>query len=265
MKQVKQFKIRCSAIGHIMTEPKGAITEKQLDEIKVLQLKENPTDKQLDRLKELCDKRDNPELSATTKGYCEDWLKSQIFNRKLEFTSKYTEKGLIMEDDAIDFVAKQLNLGMLFKNEQRFEDNYMTGETDIQIKDFVFDIKNSWSWETFPLFEKYIPNQLYYWQLQGYMNLTNRKQSKLIYVLSNTPQHLIEREAKNYCFYNGYGDLDMEIYNEFHRKLTYDDIPAKLKLKIFEINRNEQDIDRIKNRVIECRKYIDELIKNISI
>jgi hypothetical protein len=96
------------------------------------------------------------------------------------------------------------------------------------------------------------------------MNLTDKKHAKLIYCLSDTPQHLIEREARNYCYYNGYGDFEMDIYNDFHKKLTYNDVPNNLKIKIFEIDRNDKDIQLIKDRVIECRRYIEELKKELS-
>lgn len=225
-----QFKIRCSAAGHIVTEPKLKVD------------------------------KEAGNLSATAKGYCEDWLKGKLYNRQLEFTNKYTEKGLIMEDSAIDFIAEQLGVGLLFKDEQHLENDYLVGHMDISLPDFVFDVKNSWSWETFPLFEKEIPNMLYYWQLQGYMSLANKKAAKLIYVLSDTPQHLIEREARNYCFYNGYGDMDMEIYNQFYKKLTYQDVPAKLKIKVYDIPRDDDAIAFLNNQVLKCRNYINQLI-----
>lgn len=259
---MKQFKIRCSAIGKIMTEPKGAITEKQLIELDELQQKEKPTDKQIERLKELIDKRDNPELSATCKAYCEDWFKSQIYNRRIEFTSKYTDKGIIMEDESIDFLSKHLGIGMLFKNTEYLEDEFMTGECDIEIPkniDLICDVKNSWSWETFPLLDVEIPNSDYEWQGQGYMNLWKKTNYKLCYILSNTPVHLIEREARNYCFYNGYESMDMEIYNEFYRKLTYEDIPDEYKIKIFDFKRDDLRIESVKKRVIQCREYIKTL------
>lgn len=261
---MKVFKIRCSAIGKIMTENRNNITDKQLIQIDELQKKDKLTEKQKELLDILIYKRYNPELSQTTKSYCEDWLKSQIYKRKLEFTCKYTEKGLIMEDESLDFISKKLGIGLLFKNESRVEDDFMTGEMDIDIPNLIIDVKNSWSWETFPLFEKEIPNMDYFWQLQGYMNLTNKSKAKLIYVLSDTPQHLIEREARNYCFYNGYGDLDMEIYNEFHRKLTYNDVEDKYKIKIFDIDCDDKAIESIKKRVLECRKYIEQLKSNLS-
>ena len=97
----------------------------------------NPTEKQTQRINDLIYKRDNPELSETVKSYCEDWLKSQLYNRKLEFTSKYTEKGLIVEDNSIDFISEKLGLGLLFKNEKYYENDYLTGTDDIEIPDLV--------------------------------------------------------------------------------------------------------------------------------
>lgn len=260
-----QFKIRCSAIGIIMTDHKNKITSNQLKEIDQLCKKDKLTEKQQLRLGDLIYKRDNMELSQTTKSYCEDWLKSKIYNRKLEFTSKYTDKGIIMEDESIDFLSEKLGLGMLFKNEKYYENDYMIGTDDIEIPDLIIDTKNSWSWETFPYFDKKIPNSNYEWQLQGYMELTGKRKAKLIYVLSNTPQHLIEREARNYCYYNGYDQMDMEIYNKFHEKLTYDDLPDELKIKIYNIDYDPEMIKKIKLRVNECREYINLLIKENNI
>lgn len=227
------FKIRCSAIGHIMTEPK---------------LKAD---------------KEAGNLGRTAKGYCEDWLKGQLYNRKLEFTSKYTDKGIIMEDAAIDFISDQLGIGLLFKDDQYLENDYMNGHMDISLPDCVIDVKNSWSWETFPLFSKGIPNDNYYWQLQGYMELSGKTKAKLIYVLSDTPVHLIEREARNYCFYNGYGEMDLEIYNEFYKKLTYADVDNKLKIKIFEFEKDADAIAKIKSQVEKCRNYIEILKSNL--
>jgi len=51
----------------------------------------------------------------------------------------------------------------------------------------------------------------------------------------------------------------MDILDNFTAKMTYTDIDDKLKYKVFDIQRNQKDIDLIKVRVNECRKFIDEL------
>jgi hypothetical protein len=194
-------------------------------------------------------------LGKTGEGYCEDWLKEQIYSRKKDFSSKYTEKGLIMEDEAIDMVANYLNLGLLFKNEQYFESEYMTGTPDVILPEYLIDIKCSWDCFTFPLFDVEVPAN-YYWQAQVYMALTNRKSYKLIYVLTDTPLNLIEKEAYWWCKSNGYEELDQDVYKRFVDKMTYPNIPMDKKIKVFEIQRNDSDIEKIIGRVKECREYI---------
>ena len=229
---MKEFKIRASAIGQIMAEPK---------------LK---ADKEAGLLGE------------TAKTYCETWVKEQLYNRRKEFTSKQTEKGNIMEDNSIDFIANQLGLGMLLKNEQYYSNEFMTGTPDVVLPKLIIDVKNSWDCFTFPLFETDIPNKVYYWQAQGYLNLTGRDDYKLIYVLSDTPDHLITREAYFYAKNNGYDEVTTEMFNEFSDKMTYSDIPDHLKIKVFNISRNDSDIERIKQQVIKCRNYIETLKVN---
>lgn len=218
-----KFKIRCSAIGKIMTKTFG----------------------------------------QTAKSYCETWLKEQLYSRKKEFKSKYTDKGQIMEDDSLDFIADMLGYGMLLKNEKEFSNAFMTGTPDVILPGLVIDVKNSWDNFTFPLFETEIPNKDYYWQAQGYMALTGIDKYKLIYVLSDTPENLIVSEAKKYIYNNGIDDFDTDIYEGFKEKMTYDDIPDKLKIRVFDIDKNDADIELINDRVMECGRYIDSLLKTI--
>ena len=96
---MKEFKIRCSAIGQIMGKLKNALTDKQVEEIKRLESKIYSkgiiTDIQSDRLLELNLKRDKqPELPETAKSYCQQWLKEQVYGRRKELSSKCIEKGI---------------------------------------------------------------------------------------------------------------------------------------------------------------------------
>jgi hypothetical protein len=198
-------------------------------------------------------------LGKTGETYVENWLKEQIYNRKKEFSNKYTEKGNIMEDESIDFVAKYLDLGMLIKNERQFENDFFIGTPDIITKDYIIDVKNSWDCFTFPLFEQDLPNKEYYYQGQVYMSLTGISKYKVIYTLMDTPEHLIEKEAYFYCKNNGYDELDEDVYNSFKEKMTYKNIDNSLKIKVFEFEKNNDVIDLIKNRVIDCRNYLSKL------
>jgi hypothetical protein len=198
-------------------------------------------------------------LGKTGENYCENWVKEQLYKRRKEFGNKYTEKGLIMEDTSIDFVADELGYGFLAKNEKFLENDFFTGTPDIILNDHVIDVKNSWDCFTFPLFDKELPNKDYFYQAQVYLALTGLSKYKVIYTLTDTPMHLIEKEAYFYCKNNGYDELEPEILDEFIEKMTYSDIPNSLKIKVFEIEKCEETIDKLKNRVIECRNYIKSI------
>ena len=210
-------------------------------------------------------KRDNPQLPQTAKSYCDNWIKEQIFNRKAEFSSKYTEKGNIVEDNSLDYIAEQLDFGMLFKNDEYFEDEYKTGTPDVILPKLIIDAKNPWSWETFPVLETEIPNSDYFYQGQVYMSLTTRRAYKLIYVLSDTPDHLIVKEALWYCRNNGYEELQEDVLKDFHSKMTYGDVDDKYKIKVFDIEYDPKAVQDINWRVKACRKYIVEKIKELKL
>lgn len=252
------FKIRPSAAGKIMTGNIG-LTEKQQDKYLLLLDKEKRTDNQEKELQLLIDKKFNPEIPQTLKSYCEQWYKEKIYNKKYEFSSKYTEKGLIQEDENIDIIADYLNKGMLIKNDKTFENDFIIGTPDIILPNEIIDLKSSWDCFTFPLFDDEIPNMDYYWQLQSYMDLTGKEKARLIYVLGNTPMHIIEREAYFYCKNNGYDELDMDILKSFVDKMTYSNIDLKYRIKEYNILRNDSDIKLIHERVDLCREYIKTL------
>lgn len=218
---MKQFKIRCSAIVQIMTNPRA--------------------------------KKDVEAglLSATTKTYCQDWYKEQLYKRRKTFTNKYVQKGLVVEDNSLDFVAEQLGYGMLIKNEEFFQNDFLTGTPDAILPDHLIDVKNSWDCFTFPLFEDKVDKN-YFYQAQGYMELTGRESYKLIYTLMDTPEYLIEKEFT----YNNFYDKD---YDEFKADYIYDNIDAKHRIKVFEIARDEEVIEAIKLRVAQCQDYINSL------
>ncbi|NIV12867.1 MAG: hypothetical protein GWN62_16780 [Aliifodinibius sp.] len=224
---MKQFKIRCSAIGKIMTNGRGSNT-----------------------------------MGKTAQSYCQNWLKEQIYNREKEFTSKQTDKGNINEDEAIDFAADWFGWGLVFKNETRFEDDYKNGTPDLVLADLVPDIKCSWDWSTFPLFDSDLPNKDYWWQLQGYMDLTGKKRAKVVYVLTDTPDHLIQREAVYYARNNGYDPDDFDIYEMFRDKMTYPDTPKRFKIRSFDVEYDADAVKSIHERVELCRDYIAELEKS---
>lgn len=236
---MKQFKCRASAIGNIVTMPRSK------------------KDKEAGK------------LSKTAESYVQAWLKEQpeFYGRRKEFYSKYTYKGNAVEDESIDFAAEMLGYPLLFKNEDSYENDYITGTPDVIVADCVLDLKNSWNQSTFPIFETGVPSSDYWWQGQGYMWLTGRKHYKLVYTLTDTPVEQIASEARKYCYAN-YLDLDTyfsEVYEEMEYKMTYSDVAPELKIKVFEFPFNQAAIDTITERVQAARNYIQNLLDENTI
>ena len=218
------FKIRCSSIGHIMAYP------------------------------------DKDVLPKGAETHLKNWSKSKLYSRTKDISSKYLTKGNEVEEQAIDLLAEYLGGGFLFKNDKFFEDDHMTGMPDVITSKQVFEIKSPWDWTTFPAFESKVTTVDYWWQCQGYMALTGLDFAQLCYVLCDTPEHQIQREAKSQSWQLGFeGEVSEELYNEVERNMTYSDIPLDQRVKIFDIPRDEKAIQQIRNRVEVCRVYLSEL------
>lgn len=265
---MKQFRIRCSAIGKIMSGSIG-LTETQKAKLSELETRKkgfDSGDKSYKALtanmeKELSDllyKQQNPELPAGAKTYCETWLKQEIYGRRKEFTSKYTDKGDSVEWKALESIGNHLGLEVT-KNDEWMEDGEMHGTPDSVLKEFGIDAKTPWDCFTFPLFEDKLPEDDYYWQAQGYMALSGKPLWKIIFALVDTPEHLIRNEARSWCYKMG-AELSPEIMDEFRDRMTYQNISEEFKIKVFDVPRNDSDIKLIRVRVKMCREYISKII-----
>jgi hypothetical protein len=208
---METFKIRASASGKMLTNARG---------------------------------KSGDNLSKTSQSYVETWLKEQLYQVKNEIRSKYVLKGLVMENDSIDFAAWHFEkLGeskwtFAVKNEVSYEDEYFTGTPDIVFDDEVIDIKTSWDCFTFPLFDDEI-NPDYFAQLQVYMHLTGKRRASLVYVLMNTPD---EFDASGF---------------------DYQGIDSALRVKRISFDYDEQVIKKLHERVILAREYVNQLMNKI--
>jgi len=197
-------------------------------------------------------------LGKTGQSYVENWYKEQLYSRRKSFSSKYTDKGNLTEADCIELVAEVFDLGMLAKNEQTFSNDFMIGTPDIITSDLVIDVKSSWSAFSFPLFDTEVPNKDYALQLQCYMALTGLSKAKLVYCLMDTPDDIVQKEAYYQAERTGV-DFDEDFYNEFKKDYIYSHLPTSLRVKSFDIERNDEVIKLICDRVKECRTYLETI------
>lgn len=193
-------------------------------------------------------------LSKTAKSYLEQLAKEELLGVRTEFSSKYTDKGNIAEDDSIRLVESVMDLGFLYKNEEYFTNDYLTGTPDVLTSDVLLDVKSSWNVDTFPMFDKTLENKLYYFQLQSYMWLTDRQESYLCYCLVDTPKFIIKAEVRK-LYKPRYSDIKAIIL-----KHKFNADTEKHRVKSFKIERDEEVIEQIKERIEVCREYYNNLI-----
>jgi hypothetical protein len=184
--------------------------------------------------------KDDNKLNAGAITYIETWYSEQMYKDKEEIHSKYLDKGNYCENESIDIIAERLNLGILFKNEQHFENEYMTGTPDMITDDLVLDAKNSWSGKSFLQAITSEIDKDYYAQLQVYMHLTGKKKAILCYTLLDTPE-------------------DVNYGNE----IVYSN-PIDERFYYFEIDYSESFIQKVETRVKLCREYLIEYDNKIK-
>ena len=197
-------------------------------------------------------------LSETTKTYLIEVFIREVYKRKKDITNKYVQKGLGVEEDAITLLS--LIDGVYYqKNETHYQNDFIIGTPDIVLTDSVKDIKSSWDIFTFFASKFAAVNKMYYWQMQGYMWLTDTKYAQLHYCLIDTPETLINDAKRRFLWNAGLlaeNELSEKAFTEIDRNMTYSDIPRIERMHTIDIARNDADIERLQQRIIECREYI---------
>jgi hypothetical protein len=226
---------------------------------------EDDCDKLTQKIKDLELKKDIPMLSDSCKTHLSDIYTVTKYNRIEDIKSKYLEKGLLMEEDAITAYSMLTNT-FHKKNTERKNNGIIEGEMDFEDETFAIDTKVNWSIFQYNRVASRPIKPLYHWQLDGYMWLWNKQKGKLVYVLLNTPEHLIAMEEKRllYDFVGSKEDYE-EACKELRRNHIYDDIPLNERIRTFEVGRSEERIARIEKRVMECRGYLNNFNQYSSV
>ena len=156
------FKIRCSSLSKIMTEPKAK------DEI----------------------------LSVGAKTHVEELAKEFVYQYTKEVSSKEMEKGIIVEQACIELLNEVI-FSSFTNNTERRDNDWITGECDIYAGTRIHDIKAPWSLATFPATVFAGRDKDYEWQGRGYMMLWDCDEFEIDYCLVTTPDELIRYEPEN--------------------------------------------------------------------
>jgi hypothetical protein len=199
-------------------------------------------------------------LSKTCKSYLQELAIEEMYGIKKEFSSRYTDKGIAVERNSIDLIQLVSDYGFMYKNEEHFENDYLTGTPDVNTDNILLDVKSSYDATTFPWFEEEIPNKDYYYQLQGYMALCNKRKSVLAYCLVNTPFQIVEDEVRRAHWKEHLIDESEELRADVEARHNFDHIPPEKRIKTFEVRYDKDVVKAIYERIKECRKYYETLI-----
>ena len=205
-------------------------------------------------------------LSKTAKSHLIEIYIAEKYGRRKDVQTKQMRKGVEVEDDAIALLAQSLGKP-LSKNTERFTNEFITGHPDVldltETGLKVWDVKSSYDLFTFL---GNIPDKLnsqYYWQLQSYMWLTGATESCIAYCLINTPFGIIEQEKKSLLYkMNVISEESPEYVLEAAKlelNMMFDDIDQKERLLLFPVQRNDEDIELIKEKVLKARVFLESI------
>ena len=224
------MKVRCSQIGKIMTNPRTK----------------------------------GERLSLTTKSYILELAIQDKYGIYEEFWSRYTDKGNEVEPESIKLTESVLDVGFIYKNEEQFSNEWVTGKPDVNT-DVLIDVKSSWNAKTF--FEKVVDDELknkdYYYQLQGYMWLTDKQEALLCYCLVDTPLQIVEDEIRREHWKQNLISESSDLREFVEDKHMFGHIPMEKRVKTHVVKRDDEVIEAIKTRIEECREYYNNLIQLI--
>lgn len=297
----KNWKQRCSSLGHILTNLPQPITDEEKVELANLLEecrsgvntngnKTKWTDVKASKVKALQRKeKGEDELSSGIITHLDDVFRAVFWKRRRHLSNKYLEKGLLTEQDILDLASKQ-DGDFYIKNGDRFANEFIDGEWDnYSVK--VRDTKSNYDLKTFDEADlsKLYENQLkgYSWLVKDKYNLDYYPEAELVYGLVNNPLHHITNEITRQFYAHGNPSDDndkwIEVKRQIERNMIFDidlfkrdyphyifenevldfDIPAQFRLKKFQVTTTQEDIDNIKRRVLMCRIYLTQKEINI--
>lgn len=230
------YKFRCHYLGELFTDPRDA------------------------------ELREKGEWSTTAKARLYDIFLQEYYHRDYNTDSNQTIKGTEVESIAIDMYAEKIGRYVV-KNTVRMEDDYITGECDIQFNVLqngkaikkVVDVKSSYELQSFTKNRHEKVNKAYLWQAQGYMRLFEAGLYDLAHCLINTPKWIIDREL-NSVDYNFPAATREGEKARILKNHIFDDIPFNQRIIIRNVPRNESLIESIPERVKRARDFLNELL-----
>lgn len=210
----------------------------------------------------MTDSRTKEPLGETCKKHLlKIWIYEK-YGRDKEEENKYIQKGNMAEEDGITLYSL-VTKTMFVKNTEVFQNDYIIGTPDIIHNNIVRDIKNAWSIFTFYETMVKAMNKDYVYQLNGYRAIIpGCTGAKLVYVLINTPDVLIEQEKSRLRYKMGLIDPEankvyLKACEEIDKNCIFDDIPKEE--RYIENDVELIDMNKVYERIELCRNFLNKL------
>jgi hypothetical protein len=166
---------------------------------------------------------------------------------------KQFRKGVLVEQDAIVMLSG-LDGRMYWKNKTGIKNEFLRGIPDIIEHDKVIDIKSPWDIESFLENLTKELTDAYWWQVQGYLDITKLEIGEISYCLMSHPSDLVDAEVDRLRQVGFDSTVD-----KLRSSLTFDEIaPNERRIK-FVVERDQEAIDKIHKRVLKCREFLSEI------
>lgn len=264
------FKLHVSSIRVALTHPPNVkpLNKTDLAKIEKIVSKGDITEaeeKEIDALREKERMFLNPPLakatiSMLTRRYPREKYEKMVLSIGKHFPT--IQKGTMMEGDAV------MELNKFYKkdyerNTESFENDYLKGFPDIFHKEdgLVIDTKISWNIESFfkARLEKLAAT--YWYQMQGYLELTGAKHGKVCFILLSTPQELIEKEKLKTITDFAMGAINREKYDSkmemYELSFDYEKIPIRRRIIEFNVKKCDEIFPVVYKKVEKCREWLN--------
>lgn len=205
--------------------------------------------------------REAGELSKTAKSHLIE-VYAQQYGYEKDIVTKQMKKGIQAEEEGITLLS-MVDKQYYTKNEERKENEWLSGHADIVTDTKLIDIKLSWDIFTFlPKLMEDV-DKTYFYQLQGYLWLWGLKEAEIAYCLVNTPDNIIEGEK-----YRLLRSMDVisEESPEFlkeaaklERNMKFDQFPIEQRVIRQRVVVDNEIISKIPEKVERARKFLEEL------
>ena len=137
----------------------------------------------------------------------------------------------------------------------------ITADTALRLSKFFGNSAKFWLGlqDDFDL-EDELKNKDYYYQLQGYMWLTDKQEALLCYCLVDTPLQIVEDEIRREHWKQNLISESSDLREFVEDKHMFGHIPIEKRVKTHVVKRDDEVIEAIKTRIEECNEYYNEII-----